>query len=134
MFNAFFTKRLAGLANEPYYIRLLLLNLESLEHRRLTQDLVLCYKIHHRLVDTELCNALPRSVCTITRGHSFRLHKVSCSIDATKYFFTNRIHAIWNELPGSVVDSESVTVFEKRLRSVDVDVSARLRYPCFISV
>ena len=128
----FFTKRLAGLANEPYHIRLLLLNLESLEYRRLTQDLVLCYKMHHRLVDTELCDALPRPVCTITRGHSFRLHKVSCSIDATKYFFTNRIHDIWNELPGSVVDSESVAVFKKRLRSVDI--SARLRYPSFISV
>jgi hypothetical protein len=128
--NAFFTKKLAGLANEPYYICLLLLNLESLEYRQLTQDLVLCYKIHHRLVDNELSDALPRPDCTITRGHSFRLHKVSCSIDATKYCFTNRIHDIWNELPGSVVDSESVAVFEKRLRSVDI--SARLRYPCFI--
>jgi hypothetical protein len=62
-------------------------------------------------------------------------------LDYTKYraalmlqniFFTNRIHDIWNELHGSVVDSESVAVFKKRLRSVDI--SACLRYPCFISV
>ena len=80
----FFTKRLAGLANEPYHIHLLLLNLESLEYRWLTQDLVLCYKIHQRLVDTEVYNALPRPVCTVIRGHLVRIHKGSCSIDATK--------------------------------------------------
>jgi hypothetical protein len=56
-------------------------------------------------------------------------------LDYTKYraalmlhsiFFTNRIHDIWNELPGSVVDSESVAVFNKRLHGVDLSV--RLRY------
>jgi hypothetical protein len=128
----FFTKRLAGHTNESYYVRLLLLKLESLEYRRLTQDLVLCDKIHLRLVDTEVYNALPRPVRTITRGQSFRLHKVSCSIDATKCVFTCRIHYVWNELPDSAVNSESVAVFEKRLRSVDL--SAHLCYRCFISV
>jgi uncharacterized membrane protein YbhN (UPF0104 family) len=53
-----------------------------------------------------------------------RCYKVFC--------FTNRIHDTWNELPGSVVNSESVTVFKKRLPSVDL--SARLHYPCFISI
>jgi hypothetical protein len=62
----FFTKRLAGLTNEPYYIRILLLNLESAEYRRLTQNLVLCYKVHHKLTDTEPHNALHRPVFTIT--------------------------------------------------------------------
>jgi hypothetical protein len=66
-----FTANLAGLASEPYYIRLLLPNSGSLKYRRLTQDLDLCYKVHHRLVDAKLQNALPRPVCTTIRGRSF---------------------------------------------------------------
>jgi hypothetical protein len=62
----FFSKRLAELANEPYHIRLFLLNSEFLEYRRLTQDLVLCYKVHHRLFDIEPHSALIRPVFTIT--------------------------------------------------------------------
>jgi hypothetical protein len=38
-----FTKRRAGLANEPYHNRLLLLNLESLEYWWLTQGHVSGY-------------------------------------------------------------------------------------------
>jgi hypothetical protein len=128
----FFTKRLEGLAHEPYHIRLFLLNLESLEYRRLFQDLILCYKVYHRLVDTELYQALSRPTCTITRGHSSRLQKISCRIDATKYFFTNRIHDAWNDLPCAVVDTESLALFKKRLGSVNL--SAYLRYGCFASV
>jgi hypothetical protein len=44
-----------------------------------------------------------------------------------KYFVTNRINDVWNELPGSVVDSESIAVFKRRLRNVNLP--ARLRYP-----
>jgi hypothetical protein len=96
----FFTNTLGGLANEPNSIRLLLLNLEYLDYRCLTQNPVLCYKVHHRLVETELLNAQLRRVCTMTslRGYSFRLHKVSCSTDASKYF-TNQINDVWNKLP-----------------------------------
>jgi hypothetical protein len=128
----FFTKRLDGLAHEPYHIRLFLLNLESLEYRRLFQDLILCYKVYHRLVDTELYQALSRPTCTITRGHSSRLQKISCRIDATKYFFTNRIHDAWNDLSCAVVDTDSLALLKKRLGSINL--CAYLRYDCFASV
>jgi ribonuclease P/MRP protein subunit RPP40 len=109
----FFTKKLEGLSNTPYPTRLILLQLESLEYRRLIYDLVLCYKIQHRLIDTELSNALPRSASTTTRGHLFKLYKIPCSIDATKYFFSNRILDIWNELPASVVTSHTIALFKQ---------------------
>jgi hypothetical protein len=64
-----------------------------------------------------------------TRGHSFKLHKVLCSLDATKYFFTNRIHEVWNELPASVVASGTITLFKRRLHNINL--CAHLRYPCF---
>jgi hypothetical protein len=50
-------------------------------------DLVLCYKIQHRLIDTELYNALPRSASITARGHLFKLYETLCSIYATKYLF-----------------------------------------------
>jgi len=45
-----FTKRLQGLRDLPYTERLRLLNLQSLEVRRLYFDLILCYRIVFGLV------------------------------------------------------------------------------------
>ena len=126
----FFTKRLGGLYTYvPYCTRLTILQLESLKYRRLVNDLVLCYKMQHRLINTELCSALHQSVCTTTRGHPLKLQKISCSIDATKYFFTNRLHDSWNSLPASVVTSETLHLFKQRLYSTNLN--AYLHYPCF---
>ena len=44
-----FTKRLPGFFNKTYLERLLLLQLQSLEHRRLISDLVTCYSIVHQI-------------------------------------------------------------------------------------
>jgi hypothetical protein len=82
--------------------------------------------MHHRSVDTELHNVLSRTVCTITRGHSFKLQKYLAALTLRSTFF-QQIHDFWNELPGSVVDSESIAEFKKRLRNVDL--SAHLHYP-----
>ena len=45
-----FTKRLPGLKYESYGVRLQLLNLPSLELRRLQHDLIFCFKILNGLV------------------------------------------------------------------------------------
>ena len=45
-----FTRRLPGFADLSYEERLVNLNLQSLEHRRLIADLSLCYKIIHGLI------------------------------------------------------------------------------------
>lgn len=39
------------------------------------------------MVDTELYNVLHRSASVTNRGHSFKLYKVSGSLDVTKHFF-----------------------------------------------
>ena len=120
-------KVLEGLGKVPHCTRLVLLQLESLEYRRLVCDLVLCYKIQHKLVDTELCNALTRSIYTTTRGHPFKFQKIPCSTDVTKYFFTNRLHDLWNDLPVSVVAAESANSFKQRLLSINL--CSHLRFP-----
>jgi len=49
----FFTRKLHGLRNLSYLDRLHILGLETLEHRRLIHDLILCYKYLHGLIDTD---------------------------------------------------------------------------------
>ena len=52
----FFTKRLPGLWDISYPKRLQLLNLQSLEYRRIFQDLILCYQILHGRYDTTIAS------------------------------------------------------------------------------
>jgi len=53
-----FTKRLRGLSNLPYSDRLAVLNLPSLELRRLGNDLIWCYKILFELLACQLMISL----------------------------------------------------------------------------
>ena len=48
-----FTKRLSGLSNMSYRDRLETLSLPTLEGRRLTADLIFCYKIINGLVSLD---------------------------------------------------------------------------------
>ena len=81
--NRLFARILSGLSKLSYFSRLKIQGLETLERRRLINDLVLYYKIltsHYDLV----LNVAPRS--SITRGNNFKLSKQTCSIDVRKFF------------------------------------------------
>jgi hypothetical protein len=67
----------------------------------------LCYQIVHNLVDTVLANVLILSSSSLTRGHPYKLHNKSYTSDWVKFFFTNRVVNMWNDLPETVVMSES---------------------------
>jgi len=82
---------MTGLWNVPYHNRLEILGLYSLEHRRVISDLVLYYKILNGLLDTEIANVLTVAENSKKRCHSMKLIKYYCSIDVTKYYFSNRI-------------------------------------------
>jgi len=47
----YYTKRLQGLWDTPYNKRLIICSLTSLELRRLHADIILCFKIVHKLID-----------------------------------------------------------------------------------
>ena len=101
--------------------RLNVLKLQSLECRRPTSDLILCYKLLHDNFDSSITAALNLNR-NVTRGHSYKLSKQLCTIDATKYYFTNRIVNVWNHLPNFVFSSSSVAVFKRRLLEIDLNV------------
>jgi len=46
--------------------------------------------------------------------------KPHCTIDATKYFFSNRVINIWNNLPDMVVHSPTLSTFKRYLSVLDL--------------
>ena len=103
----FFTKRIAGLWAVPYVERLAIFQLYTLEYRRIFSDLVLCYKILNGKIDTDLSNISKLNTNSNTRGHAFKLYKFQCSLDSAKYYFTNRVVNLWNNLPENVITASN---------------------------
>ena len=82
-----FTKYLPGLFNLTYSERLAVLNLESLELRRLRYDLALTFSILNYLVDVDCDRFFTFKSNSITRGHPLRLMVHPFHTDVRKYFF-----------------------------------------------
>ena len=81
--NRLFPRKLSGLSKLSYFSRLKILGLETLEHRRLINDLVLYYKILNGHCDLVL-NVAPS--CRVTRGNNFKVFKQTCNIDVRNFF------------------------------------------------
>ena len=89
--------------------RLLRLNLESLESRRVKADLVLLFKIIHGFVDIEYSAMFDIQFDRTTRGHDLRIRKCHSNVDARKFHFRNRVIDAWNN-QSSLVSSGSSEV------------------------
>ena len=85
-----FTKRLPGFAKYDYETRLSLLDIDSLELRRLFNDLILVYKMLFKLIDVNVDDFFDFTDATHdTRGHEYKLYVNHCRINARKHFFPN---------------------------------------------
>ena len=107
-----------------YPERLLHLKLESLELRRLYNDIIMVYKIVHKL--TSLNDDVLLSYHNanynyhvVTRGHTLKLKKHAFRLDVARNNFCNRVVSLWNGLPEHVVTAASHTLFKKCLRTID---------------
>ena len=121
-----FTKRLNNLSELSYQERLARINIESLEVRRIYFDLVFFFKIVYGLVDLEPSDFFSFNM-NPTRGHSLKVNFPYARINVRKYFFINRSIPVWNALPSDVVESSSLSVFKKRLKTVDLSMFCRGR-------
>ena len=108
-----FTKRLSGLKDYDYLTRLKMLDLETLEMRRLKADLILAYKILFGLINLNPNDffSLP-STDNYTRGHAYRLSTSCSNSNVQLQFFSNRILNVWNNLPESTTDFTSLNNFK----------------------
>ena len=107
-----------------YRSRLLALNLDPLEIRRIRFDLCMAYKIIYGLVDLNVSDFFAfRHSPRTTRGHSLRLRHEDLykSRNCRKFFFSVRVVEIWNDLPDSVVSAASLGSFKSRLGKIDLN-------------
>ncbi len=117
-----FTRRLPGMNQYKgcYQQRLDVLQLDSLELCRLRTDLTWVYKIINGLVDldpTDFFNFWH----TKARSNTKKLYPTKCQnwLNCRRNFFSLRIVNVWNSLPDSVVNSESLAVFKNKLNKTD---------------
>ena len=105
-----------------YKERLFILNLESLEMRRLISDLGMYFKIVHKLIDLDFDDFFSLSPSgLLTRGHSLKLKLKKCQSDIYKFSFANRYIRCWNSLPADVVYSSSVNIFMSKIKNLKLD-------------
>ena len=106
-----FTKSLSGMSSFTYSERLRLLNLDSLEMRRLRADLKLCFKMLKGFVDVDASEFVERvAPDSVTRGHCYKLVYSSVRINVRQHFFAVRIIPVWNSLLSNVVEADRFLV------------------------
>jgi ribonuclease P/MRP protein subunit RPP40 len=108
------TKLISSLKDKTYEERLRLLNLQTLETRRIRGDLIEVFKMFKGFENIDpyiffRLNTAP------TRGHSLKLIKPRCRLDIRKYSFAHRIIDIWNSLDESIIACDSINGFKGRI-------------------
>ena len=116
----YFTRRVFGAEKRNYQDRLAALKLETLELRRLHNDLALVHSIVHGNTDLNFHDFFSRPKCALLRGHSQKLEHPASRVNVRKHFFSRRVVAPWNALPEHVVSAPSSISFRARLCKVDL--------------
>ena len=122
-----YTKRLPGFDKLTYSERLHKLKLQSLEHRRLICDFVLCCNIIHGFSALQFSDIFKLSNFSRTRGHNFRLEIPLTKCTTRHNFFASRVIKPWNSLPDHVVNATSTHSFKSRLATCDLSIF--LKFP-----
>ena len=109
-----------------YSHRLDMLNLETLEKRRLQSDIILAYKIQNNIIDVETKIRFTASNIGDKYGlrrhnQHFKLPTMSKSTIRSN-FFRYKIVKIWNKLPQNLVSSKTLTEFKTKLKSTDLSL------------
>lgn len=87
----------------------------TLIYRHLTGDMIETFKVVHGLYSTDCKFKLLLSHNIVIWGYRFKFRQSFKLYDLEKYIFANRIIALWNSSPDSVVSAESVSIFKCRL-------------------
>ena len=123
-----FTRRVVQDPSIPYIERLVVLDMETLEFRRLCFDLTIVYKIIHGIAGVHPEEFFDFSESTRTRGHSLKLRVMLSRLNCRKFSFALRIVAPWNSLPESVVTAKNAKIFASRLSDCGDALSGFLKW------
>jgi len=102
------TKLIISLKNKPYKERLMHLKLPTLKFRCTRGDMIEVFKLTYNIYDESVSPQLSFCTRSNTRGNNYKLQNHTFHYNLRKHFFTARIVIIWNSLPNSVVDANSV--------------------------
>ena len=118
--QCYFTRRLFFDKVFSYSERLFLLNWQPLETRRIKADLIMYYKIIHRLVDLEPENFFTLSDFPSTTGHLYKIILKNFINNTFANSFGNRQVNCWNALPTKIVSASSLSNFKSKLKTFDL--------------
>jgi hypothetical protein len=103
-----------------YIERLKKLQLESLETRRLRNDLLFTYKVLFGLASVDWSSMFSFNSFSITRGHGYKLFTKTSRVNIRHQFFCNRVVNVWNNLPATDVHFKSYRAFKAFLLNIDL--------------
>jgi hypothetical protein len=127
-----FTRRLLGLEKLSYDARLKVLQIPSLELRRLRADLLMCFKIVNGYIAGPPENyGLHTVVNRSTRGHDKKLFCDHTRVEPRRNYFGNRIIGPWNSLSAEIVNAPSIAVFKRLLLSWNFSKFLQLNFDNF---
>ena len=120
-----FTKRIPSLSNLSYAERLAMLDLETLECRRLKADLTMYYKIINNLTVFNSStyfefNVHVRDTRLAADSNSYCINKPFCWTSCFQNDFFQRCILCWNSLPNTVVQSSCLKLFKSELNKINL--------------
>ena len=98
--------------NKSYDGRLNYLGLQRLELHRIYADLIYKFKLIHNNISPSLINVFKfndQVHCRETRGHRYKLFFNRSNKLVFSNFFTNRVGPIWNHLPDSCFNGNTIS-------------------------
>jgi hypothetical protein len=109
------TKLIPQIRNLSYEERLTKLKLHSLERRRVRGDMIEVYKWMNGHNRGDINRVLKVSTQDRTRNNGYKLDKFRFRKDLGKYWFSNRVVDLWNQLPRNIVEVGSLDCFKHGL-------------------
>lgn len=121
----YFTRRALFYPSLSYPERLIILNLDFLETRRLHTDLVFCYRLLNNHVSIDSSHFLTLALHTNLRRSTRNSNDLTLSTpvykrEVRKHFWSHRTISIWNSLPRNVLDVEDIKSFKNFLLSCNL--------------
>ena len=101
-------------------MRLTMLKLIPLSHRRLRADLIMVFKIINKLIDIGASLILDLYVNN-NRGPKIKIRKEKCKSKSAINWFSNRVTTPWNSLPSDITSSYSLHIFISKLDELNIN-------------
>ncbi len=111
----YFSNRIPSCSFLPYWQRLAMLSLDSLQHRRATADITCIYSLITGGLNAVLAPHLTHIPPSITRGHNLKIYPPYLHYFYSDQNIISRTAASWNSLPHSILNSTNRSSFRKKV-------------------